>query len=329
MMYNVLSKKKAIQLLGVGVLAFSLAACNEENSSEKTSDQKTEQSSQAKSTTRVVTDAIGHKVEIPANPKRVIASYLEDNLVALGITPVAQWSVGDGASIQDYLQDKLGKVPTISYDLPFESVQKLKPDLIIMDSAQMVEGNKYEQYSKIAPTYVIGKEQNNDWRDELLRVGDVFDKKDQAQEILDKYDEKVTKAKTEINDAVGTPSVAAVWLFGGKFYMVNEKLSTGAVLYQDLGLKVPAVVKEISAKSTSNWNEISLEKLVELDADHIFLVNGDAQKAKSTLSNKLWQSIPAVKAGNVHEFSSKESWLYTGPIANEQIVDNVVKSLAK
>ena len=54
-------------------------------------------------TERTLTDAMGHEVEIPANPQHIIASYLEDNLVALGITPVAQWSVNDGAGIQNYL----------------------------------------------------------------------------------------------------------------------------------------------------------------------------------------------------------------------------------
>ncbi|MEP9408852.1 hypothetical protein ABKP09_21300 [Peribacillus frigoritolerans] len=35
------------------------------------------------------------------------------------------------------------------------------------------------------------------------------------------------------------------------------------------------------------------------------------------------------KSGNIHEFSADESWLYTGAIANEQIIDNVLKSLVK
>ena len=59
-----------------------------------------------------LTDGMGHEVTVPANPQRIIASYLEDPLVALGFTPVAQWTVGEG-SIQHYLQDYLQDVPTI------------------------------------------------------------------------------------------------------------------------------------------------------------------------------------------------------------------------
>ncbi|WP_318505923.1 ABC transporter substrate-binding protein [Bacillus sp. T3] len=321
-----LSKKNIMKLIAVGLLTVSLAACGtkEENKADSNDSTKKEAT-----TERVLTDAMGNEVKVQVNPKRVIASYLEDNLVALGIKPVAQWSVNDGASIQGYLQDSLKGVPTIPYDLPFEAVQKFSPDLIIMDSASMVEGGKYEQYNKIAPTYVIGKEVNNDWRDELLTVGEIFGKEKEAKKVLADYDAKAEKAKEEIKTAVGTPSVAAVWLVGGNFFIVSETVSSGAVMYEDLGLKVPAVVKEISASGTGSWNAISLEKLVELDADHIFLINSDTATGSPTLNDKLWKSIPAVKAGNVHEFSPDESWLYTGAIANDQIIDNILKSIVK
>ncbi len=38
---------------------------------------------------RVLKDALGHEVKVPAQPQRVLASYLEDHLVALGVKPVA------------------------------------------------------------------------------------------------------------------------------------------------------------------------------------------------------------------------------------------------
>lgn len=323
-----LHRKKFLQLIGASLLVLSLVACGD--TEDKTADQKsTDTTKEEVLTERKLTDAMGHKVVIPAHPKRVLASYLEDNLVALGIKPVAQWSVNDGASIQGYLQGDLKGIPTIPYDLPFEAVQKYSPDLIIMDSASMVEGGKYEQYSKIAPTYVIGSEVNNDWRDELLSVGKVFGKEDEAKKVLENYEQKAKVAKAEIKSAVGDSSVAAIWLVGGNFFIVSETLSSGAVMYEDLGLKVPKVVKEISAKGESNWNAISLEKLVELDADYIFLINSDTASGSKVLSDKLWKSIPAVKSGNVHEFSPDESWLYTGAIANEQIIDNILSTLVK
>lgn len=277
----------------------------------------------------VLTDAMGNEVTIPANPDRVIASYLEDYLLALGITPVAQWAIHDGASIQDYLQEDLKDVPTIPYDLPFEVVTSFSPDLLIMSSADMVEGEKYEQYSKIAPTYVLDLENNSDWREKLLKIGEVFDKKDEAEKVLVTYDEKATESKQLLKDSMENQSVAAIWLVNNTFFIVSDKVSSGVVLYDDLGLEKPNVVKEISTTATDNWSEISLEKLAELDADHLFLVNSDKGNGAKMLEDPIWKDIPAVKKGQIYEYEADSAWLYSGPIANRQIIDDVMTSLIK
>ena len=318
-----------MQLASVGVLALALAACGDKaEETTKTDDSTKTEVKDTATEARTLTDAMGNKVEVPVEPQRVIASYLEDPLVALGITPVAQWSLNEGASVQGYLQDKLKDVDLINYDLPFEQVQSFEPDLIIMDSPSMVEGGKYEQYNAIAPTYVIGAELNNDWREELRTVGSIFGMEDKADQVITDYETKANEAKTQIEEKAGKKSAAAIWLVAGSFFVVNQQLSSGDVLYNDLGFEVPAVVEEISASGENNWNAVSLEKLVELDADYLFLVNSDGSES-TTLSDGLWKSIPAVKAGNVYEFGPETSWLYTGAVANEQIIDDVLESVAK
>lgn len=321
---NKLFKGKKVKSLIASFLAISifLVGCGQQDS-EKNSEEV------ESSTERTLTDALGHKVTIPANPKRVIASYLEDNLVALGITPVAQWSVNDGKSIQDYLQGNLKDVPTIPHDLPVEAVMSFNPDLIIVDSATAVEGSKYEQYSKIAPTYVIRKENNNDWREELLKVGEVFGKEDKAKQVLEDYEAKAKAAKEKIHNSIGDESAAAIWLVNNQFFMVSETASSGAVLYGDLGLKTPSLVKEISNTATGDWSAVSLEKLAQLDADHIYLLNSDKGNGSDMLKDPLWKNVPAVKNNHVYEFTSDTSWLYSGAIANGQMIDDVLKTLVK
>lgn len=307
------------------------AACGSDNgdtSSEEES-QETEETGSSESGERTVTDAMGHEVTVPEEPKRVIASYLEDYLVALDIKPVAQWSVSDGASVQGYLQDSLKDVPTLPHDLPLETVASFEPDLLLIDSAGMVEGNKYEQYSKIAPTYVVGEAENNDWREELKRVGEVFGKEEEAAQVLEEYEKKVEETKGQVQESIGDESVAAIWLVGNTFYVVNDQLSAGDVLYNDLGITKPNVVKEIADNSSQNWSEISLEKLAQLDADHIFLINSDGEGAEK-LQDDIWQNIPAVKNGNIYEYTAdKTSWLYTGPVANTMMLEDIKEKLVK
>lgn len=323
---KILKQKYILMLLLAAVLL--LAACSSEDNEDTSSDESIDDTQTEEAEESVLTDAMGNEVTVPANPERVIASYLEDYLVALDITPVAQWSVGEG-SVQGYLQDDLSDVETIPYDLPYEAVTSFEPDLILMDSASMVEDNKYDQYNKIAPTYVVGTEENNDWREELLTIGEVFGMEEHAEQVLADYEEKAAAAKEEIQSAIGEESVAAIWLTGDTFYVVSENLSSGDLLYNDMGLTAPSVVTEISETSTANWSEISLEKLAELEAEHIFLVNSDKGNGSAMLEDPIWQNIPAVQNDNIYEYDADASWLYTGPIANSQMIEDALESLVE
>lgn len=277
-------------------------------------------------TETLLTDPLGHEVPVPVNPQRIIASYLEDYLVALGVKPAAQWAIGESPMI--YLQGELEGIPYVPWDLPFEAVTGHDPDLIIIgDEALLAEG-KYDSYAKIAPTYALGNEINGDWRKALIEIGKVLDKSPEAEKALADYEAAAAEAKTKISGKFETaPSVAAIWLVSGTFWVASDKKSSGDVLYQDLGFAVPETVKQISEGEGNVWRSISLEALATMKADHIFLVNSDAASGSEALSDAVWQSIPAVKNGNVHTFGPETSWLYTGVVANKQIIDGVLQSL--
>jgi iron complex transport system substrate-binding protein len=335
-------KKTALLLSGLLVMSVGLAACGSNDAKDEAGAASVAPSTQAATATpqasasaaatqapaeKTMKDALGNDVKIPANPQRIIASYLEDHLVALGIKPVAQWTVANGT--QAYLQDSLNGIPTIPYDLPFEAVTSFNPDLLIVGGNSVVAGDKYAQYAKIAPTYTLGDEINGDWRKALLKIGEVLNKSEAAQKALDGYDLKAKEAKAKIQQAAGAKSAAAIWLVQKNFFVVSDTLSSGAVIYKDLGFTVPDAVKEISAAGKANWNPISMEKLAQLNADYIFLINSDKEAGSEALKDPVWQAIPAVKNGQVFEFDRNGSWLYSGVIANQKMIDDVLKSIVK
>lgn len=337
-----MSKKKsklALVLAGLLALSVGLAACGSKESDKGEAKGSAQPSAAAQAASpssaatkapaadKVMKDGLGHEVKIPANPQRIIASYLEDHLIALGVKPIAQWSVPNG--VQDYLKDSLAGVPNIPYDLPYEAVTSFNPDLMIIGESSAAAGDKYAQYSKIVPTYVLGDDINKDWRKALLAIGEVLDKKDKAQKAIDDYELLAKDSKDKLQKAGGPKTAAALWLVQKQFYVVSEKLSSGAVIYQDLGFGVPDAVKEISAAGKGNWNPISMEKLASMNADYIFLVNSDKSSGSEALKDPVWSGIPAVKNGQVYEFDSTDSWLYSGAVANTKIINDVVKSIIK
>ncbi|EOH79805.1 MULTISPECIES: ABC transporter substrate-binding protein [Enterococcus] len=297
-----------------------LGACGTNNDSTDSSGSATTSSEIA----TTFTDAMGNEVTVPENPQRVIGSYLEDYLVALGVTPVAQWTVGNDSD-QAYLQDKLAEVPRINYDLPFEDVLSFEPDLLLMDSNSMVEGDKYDQYSKIAPTYVVTNGEDVTWRERLTDIAKVLHKEEQAAQVEADYDELVAATKETYADQIQGKSIAVLWVVNNSVFMVSETKSSGQLLYHELGFEVPALVSEISESATADWSAVSLEKLAELDADYLILVNSD--KGADFFSEQVWQNLNAVKNNHLWEFGPESSWLYNGPIAYTKMIEDIQSKL--
>lgn len=310
-------KKKLFSFLTAVLAITALGACG--NQSDATGDTEETAGSTAEKA-RTLTDAQGNEVEVPANPKRIIASYLEDYVVALGETPVAQWTVGSG-SIQNYLQDELEDIPTISYDLPYEEVLSFDPDLLLVSDSSIVEGGKYAEYAKIAPAYVVSSGDDVTWKEVLEEVGTVLGKEDKAEEVLDDYQTLIDDTKKEYSDKIEGKSAAVLWVTNNSAFMVAEEKSSGRLLYGELGFEVPDMVKEVSEQAAADWSAVSLESLSQLDADYIFLVNSD--EGAAMFEDSLWQNIPAVKNKQLFEFSPEKSWLYNGPIAYTKMIEDL------
>jgi len=299
------------------VSACSNTGGNSSDESKKTENNKTEVT---------LTDAKG-QVVIPANPKRIIAPYLEDSLVALGVKPAAQWSIGN--TVLDYLQPELKGVPKISWDLPLEQVISNNPDLIIFSSPTAIQKGQYEEYKKIAPTYVYKDEISSDWRKQLTQMGEILSKQDKAKKALSKYDQKAAEAKSMLQKTIGDETVALLWVMADKFYLMEHNRFSANVLYNDLGLTQPEFVKNLGDAAVQ-WDPIALEKLPEIKADHIFLISKKGEAGLDLLAkSSIWNGLDPVKKGHVYEMNDPSFWTINGLMASEKTIDAVEKSLTK
>lgn len=271
--------------------------------------------------TRTLTDAMGHEVQIPAEPTRIIAPFLEDPLTAMGIRPAAQWSAAGNP--QQYLQGELQSVPPLNMDngLKAEEVLGYNPDLIILSDPSYLKATSYEAFSKIAPTFVLSTEAKG-WREVALKLGEVLGKESEAEAALKKHDDEMASAKEQIHAAVGDKTAVLLQgndekgykLFGPNFY-------GGAVLYQELGFKQPELLK-------GDYELYSVETLPELqNVDYIFVLSG-AGRAKPPENNSLWKNLPAVKEGHVFPVDSGH-WFNQNVIADEKIAEDVLHDVVQ
>lgn len=293
-----------------------LSACNNDN---------TQENNDTESIT--VTDANG-EVTIPADADRILASNLEDSLVALDITPVRQWAIG--TTVHEYLQDALGDVPTIEWDMPLEQVIEAEPDLVIFSSPSVVPTGQLEDYQKVAPTYVFTDENAADWRTQITLIAEMLGKEKLAKEVLSSYDEKAADAADTIKTAIGDESVAAIWMIGGQYYVLENNRYAGNVMYEDLGLTMPAFIENIGAAKDATWSPISLEALADMDADHVFLIATEGETGMETLtSSSIWQGTPAAQNGHVYKIIDDGSWTINGKIASDKVIEALVENLSK
>ena len=150
--------------------------------------------------------------------------------------------------------------------------------------------------AKSPPTYVVKNGENVSWRDRLTDIAKVLHKEDQAKTVEKDYDDLVKTTKQEFSGKINGKSVAAS-LGHQQFraFMVADDRSSGQLLYHELGFSVPPLVSEISKTATADWSAVSLEKLAELDADYLILVNSD--QGADFFKDQVWQNLKAVKEG--------------------------------
>ncbi|MCP1312192.1 ABC transporter substrate-binding protein [Paenibacillus tyrfis] len=322
-----------VRLCSIITLLVLLAACG---SNGQTAQQASTGANPAGSTDKKEASAprkfkhVMGETEVPAQPQRVIGLYLEDFLSALDVKPVMQTVVG--AFTQKYLEKYTAGLPKLDTGaMNFEAVLEAKPDLILLGFPNYGAEGKYEKFSKIAPTYVFDKDAADDWRGTLRTVGRLLDKSEQAEQLLKRYEEKAAQARKTLEQSIGRETVALIRVHKKEMRLYGGPDGySGSVLYKDLGLNPPNLVKSIAWTNDGGMKAISSEVLAQLDADHLFLVvdEGRSEQAKELMNSSVWKNIPAVKKGQVHEVTT-DVWMTFGLLAYEKKIDDVLQALAK
>lgn len=278
-------------------------------------------------------------VQIPAQPQRVIAAYTHDlaNALVLGLAVIA----GPGetgqpeADFPEYLREMFGEdldvITRIAHqpELNFEQLASLQPDVILSGIFGDYDPG-YERLDEIAPTvtyrYSEGAEYDVvPWREVLRQTARQFGKETAAEDYIASFEERAADLRSRLEADWAGATYAVVGPYGDQVYVYgSEGGHIPKTLTDDLGLKladsVQTMVDEANELSQGGAN-ISLEKVGDIDADILFVpisANPDGTPDRSgidALSERpLWATLPAVTAGEVHEFTG-DIFYESGPMA--------------
>lgn len=283
------------------LLLLSLAACNGQTDSERTTNKKDVSENQDVQETKVVT-YLDEEYEVPKNPERVV--YLSafeslEDAVMLGVEPYAASAIGDEEEpFPDFFADVTKQtLPILTYsDESLEYILELNPDLII--SSDMEDPAVFQQLKKIATTIPISHF-GADWDKNLTLMGELYDKQDEAAGLIEQYNKHKEEAISYL-ETFKDKQVLAIRIRGGEMMVYPEDVFLNDIFYQELNLKVPNIIKQ-----TSEQSAVSLERLYETNPDYIFIQydiyenDMDETILKKLEQSEIWKSLQAVKNDHV------------------------------
>lgn len=305
-------RRRALTVASATLVAtLALAGCS--GASENTDSSS---GAEGSSDTRSVEHARG-TAEVPSSPQRVVV--LEpvelDTAVALGVTPVGAAVASNIAGIPEYLGvdgvEPVGTVP----EPDLEAIAALEPDLIL--GTETRHSKLYDQLESIAPTVFL-EAHSDPWQENMLVIGDALGKKDEAQELVDGFNDRCEEIKAEF-DVEGTTA-----------NLVRPKDETTLSIYGPTSFAGSALECVGLTIPEQEWKDglqadISPENILEARADHVFVTTTDVDDEST---------IPAAIAQNKTEFPSvtlvdTSYWVSgVGPNGGELVLDDIEQFLS-
>lgn len=256
--------------------------------------------------TKTVEHVLG-TAEIPVQPKRVATNEetLVTNLLLLGLQPLtgpenqAGWNAPYVALLPKHVNIDDITDSGVSEETSLETLLLAKPEVIM---TYPYSGETfYEDFTAIAPTIVVERGENGDWRERFEREAAYLGREAEAAEVVARYE-----AALESLSSVADLNIAFIRGPDNGTFRMDAQGSFPASVVEDAGLNfvtAPDGVGEFDGSSVQNISEERLDILREAD----LLVTPDWREAgfseEADLAGlstfALWNTLPAVQNDRV------------------------------
>lgn len=284
--------RRLITVIIMLILVLILSACGSSNAAEESntnashssgSEAEAPASEPEQPETIEVTDAHG-TVTVPVNPKNVVAldnrtfETLEEWGVELAAVPKAVMPA-DSAYVSDESVQDIGnhREPNL------EVIAAAEPELVIVGQRF---ASYYEDIKKLVPNAAVidlnidveaedgsaGDNLVNGFKEATKTLGQIFDKNDEAEELIARFDQALEEAKAAYN---GQDTIMSVIVTGGNIgYSAPHHGRVWGPLYDIFGW-VPALEVEGST-ADHQGDEVSVEAIAQSNPDWLMVLDRDA-----------------------------------------------------
>ncbi len=318
---------RIVLLLSLAISAGMLAGCGNQAKQEIVSKPvgSVEKLVQETAFPRIYTDAKGHAVFIKKKPERIAIMFfhLADSMFILNTPPVAAPQLQGFLSDWESLKPHLAVNPVIDLgrqtSINLEKVLEVQPDLII---GGILNEGMYDELSMIAPVALLDtRELAGDWREVPREVAKIIGQEQLAEQRIIEIEILIEQARAKLAP-YKNETVAIITLDDKGNFNIYGTQSLPAFYNAESGLGLSA-----PAGYPAKIGRISLERLADLNPDHIFLKKNKGIEARLARlgDNSIWNALQAVKLGNVYFLD--QSVFSVGALAVKYGVNSVVESL--
>lgn len=267
---------------------------------------------------------------IPTAPQRVVAltPYAFDAAIDVGVIPVASVS-----NVGSLLEGRLADVETVldPSEPDLEAVIAADPDLVLIlaSEGEPLPARALELES-IAPVVAFDFESSAQWKEIFLFFADALNKADEGTQILAEYDARVAELRESFGGQVETTEVRVVRVSAGEGVRIYLRDSFPGTVLDDVGFARPE-----GEPAEGFAVDLSLERLGEIDADHIFVWSFSATPEgaednqeyfeNEILDTPLWEQLGAVSEDYVYIVG--DYWIGAGVAQATQMLEDLFTHL--
>lgn len=285
--------------------------------------------------------------EITEKPEKVVTlgQGSTETSIALGTIPVGMeeyaWAAdksGYTPWVNEAVKDEGGELPEFvgaGEELDMEKIVELEPDVILAPWSGITQ-EQYDSLSEIAPTVAYPDQAwSIDWDEQIEIIGQALGQEDDAAKLVTDLEKQLADEARKHPDwknytfsyVYTTPDTLGVF----------KPTEQRADMVRKLGLKSDPAVDKMKETEGTDSAVIGYENADQLnDSDLIFTFYSDPKAKKQAMSNKLYASIPAIKAGAVvssddNSFVTASSMInpLTVPYALETYPEMIDAAIAK
>lgn len=298
------------------LLGLSVGCSNNKNTNSEESNQETIE----------ITDAADHIVDVPYEPQSVAVfdNAQLDNIDALDLGD--RIVVTASSRLPSYLTDYSDiEVAGTLHEINLEITMAAEPDLAIVATRS---SSSFEALSEFVPTLDFSLTKGSAFESmsyNFLALSEVFEKKDEAQVILD--DLEIEKNElTQTAEEAGLTALMLMYNEGSlSVYGTGSRFSH---VYDDFGF-IPA---DSDIAVSNHGMEVSYEYIIQKNPDVIFILdrsaaisdNIDSSNSSSFEENPLIEEITAYQNGQLYYLTPDAWYLSNGGVqAYKQMIADV------